>query len=211
LAFDLLTVGDDTHIGADTVLSGCTVADGVLRVGVVVIGKRCFIGNQCVLRPGTVMGDEVVIEDLTLVRSEVRISAGKRRAGSPAAPLPAAAAPPRFRPSVLRRCVFGLLAGLCFFFFPILIITAVFPGMVLLQLLAAGLGGFWYLAFTPVVALSFVGLLAPEVVLLQGVVHPGRIDFPPEGRAFPVYHRQGLPVFTWAISIRSAVGRCTSI
>src|SRR5262249_11022693 len=43
------------------------------------------------------------------------------------------------------------------------------------------------------------------------LVHPGRIDFPPEGRAFPVYHRQGLPVFTWAISIRSAVGRCTSI
>src|SRR5262249_50639911 len=89
LAFDLLTIGEDSHIGADTVLSGCIVEDGVLRIEPIVIGRRCFVGNQCVLRPGITLGDDVVVEDLSLLRSGIRVRAGKHRGGSPAAPLPA--------------------------------------------------------------------------------------------------------------------------
>jgi non-ribosomal peptide synthetase-like protein len=182
VAMDLLTIGDDTHVGADTVLSGCTVEGGMLRIEPIVVGRRCFVGSQCVLRPGAILGDDVVVEDLSLVRSGIQVRAGKRRAGSPAAPVPSAGKeqerePPR-SPSALGRTVFALVTALCFFLFPALIITALFPGMVLLDLMSAELGGYWYLAFTPLVALSFVVLLCLEIVLLKwliiGRVKPGK-------------------------------------
>jgi non-ribosomal peptide synthetase-like protein len=177
LAFDLMEVGDDAHIGPDTLMTGCVVEGGMLKVGKITLGKRCFIGTRCALRPGAKVGDDGWLGDLSLVRSEGVVYPGKRRAGSPAVPVPAPESPPTpARTSRARRAAFGALCGLGLFLFPALIVTAVLPGLALLQALSGSLG-LWYLAFTPLVALSFVGLFALEVVALKwlfvGRVRPG--------------------------------------
>jgi non-ribosomal peptide synthetase-like protein len=70
----------------------------------------------------------------------------------------------------------AVLVGLCVF--PALILAALVPGLLLLRAAAAGLGGYWYLALAPVVAVSFVVLFCLEVALLKwallGRVRPGR-------------------------------------
>jgi non-ribosomal peptide synthetase-like protein len=180
LAFDLLHIGDETHVGAETVLSGCVVEDGLLKIGHIDIGPRCFVGTRCVLRPGAAMAESSTLEDLSLLRSENRIRAGKRKAGSPAVPV---AGPPLGRPrrdvpySRARRVGFALLSALGVFVFPALLLAALFPGLVLLEVTANAFGGYWYLAFTPLVALSFIVLFCLEVALckwlLLGRVRPG--------------------------------------
>jgi non-ribosomal peptide synthetase-like protein len=183
LAFDLLTIGDAAHIGAETVLTGCEVEDGLLKIGPIGIGPRCFVGTRCVLRPGATMMEGSSLEDLSLLRSENRIRAGKRHGGSPAAPLPAAGLAPGGSgdlPPVrrARRVGFSLLAAVGVCIFPALLLGAIFPGLVLLEVVAGRLGGYWYLAVTPLVALSFIVLFCLEVALckwlLLGRVQPGR-------------------------------------
>ncbi|HEV3259123.1 MAG TPA: Pls/PosA family non-ribosomal peptide synthetase [Gemmataceae bacterium] len=182
LAFDLLSVGDDTHIGPETVLTGCAVEDGLLKIGPVIIGDGCFVGTRCVLRPGAEMAQGAALEDLSLLRSENRIRGGKRQSGSPAAPAPSAGlSPGRWRDmphaSPGRRIGFSLLAAVGALVLPSLVITAVFPGMLLLEVLYTALG-YWFLAFTPLVAVSFVLLFCLEVAVLKwlllGRVKPGR-------------------------------------
>ena len=45
-AWDCISIGDDTSIGADTQLSGVRVENGYLIIGRVDIGNRCFIGSH---------------------------------------------------------------------------------------------------------------------------------------------------------------------
>jgi len=47
--FDLVTIGDDTSIGADTQLLGCRIENGHLIIGRIDIGSRCFIGLHSAL------------------------------------------------------------------------------------------------------------------------------------------------------------------
>jgi non-ribosomal peptide synthetase-like protein len=181
-AYDLVSIGDDAHIGAGTVLSGGVVEDGLLKLAPILIGKRCRIGHRCLVRPGATMKEASSLEDLTLLRSESRVRAGKRRAGSPAAPV--SSAPVRadaglaHGPGSVRRIVFALLAGLCVFIFPVIPLAALVPGFLLLRWLAETLGGGWFLLFTPAATALFIFLFALEVFLLKwglvGRVKPGR-------------------------------------
>jgi non-ribosomal peptide synthetase-like protein len=232
LAFDLLTIGDDAHIGSETVITGCTVEDGLLKIGTIVIGKRCFVGTRCVLRPGATMGEGAWLEDLSLLRSETRIRGGKRLAGSPAAPaggLPAGRARDFARPTPARRIGFSLLTALSVLIFPALVIVALFPGLLVLEAVAAAWGGYWFLAATPVVAAGFIVLFCLEVALLKwllvGRVRPGR--YPLYGwfhfRKWFVDHLMGLvldvllPMYTslyqvpWFRLLGARVGKHTEL
>ena len=85
-AFDLVSVGDDSCIGIETMLMGYCLEDGLLRLGPVSVGKRCFIGSRAVVRPGTVMEDDARLEDLSLLPEGGRIPRGQTWIGSPARP-----------------------------------------------------------------------------------------------------------------------------
>ncbi len=50
-AWDLVSIGDDTSISADTQLHGARVEDGYLLIGRVDIGSRCFVGGAFRPRP----------------------------------------------------------------------------------------------------------------------------------------------------------------
>ncbi len=86
-AWDLLTIGADTSIGADSQFLCYRVEDGMLRLGTVEIGDRCFVGLHSALGLGVRMEDDSRLEDQSLLPDHEVIPAGEGRAGSP--PLPA--------------------------------------------------------------------------------------------------------------------------
>lgn len=184
--FDLLSIGDDSCLGADSHFTGTTVLDGWLIVGPVEIGQRCFVGTRTVLGPSTCMGDDATLEDLSLLPRGSSIPAGERWHGSPARRIDADSEHPIadvVRPTQVRRFLYGILYAIGVFVFPLLPMTAFFPGMVAMAHLNYHDEYYGYLIYSPLVALSFVVLISLEIVavkwLLLGRVRPG---------SYPLYH-----------------------
>src|SRR5262249_27850146 len=84
--FDLVTIGDDTCIGAQTQLLGYHVEDGMLIIGTVEIGSRCFIGTHSALGINTRMEDDSYLDDQSLLPGGAAPRSGGARRGSPAEP-----------------------------------------------------------------------------------------------------------------------------
>lgn len=139
--FDLLSIGDDTSIGGETLLLGYSVEDGFLRIGSVDIGSRCFIGIHSVLGLGVKMGDDARLDDLSLLPDGGSVARGESAGGSPARPSPvfvpevvaataAAAAPPTRR----RRALFGFLHVLSLYGLALALLPSILPSAALLWL-----------------------------------------------------------------------------
>src|SRR5437870_1049710 len=86
--YDLVSVGDNSSINSDSKLLGYTIEDGLLKLGSIDIGKRCFVGTRSALCENTVLKDDAALEDLSLLMSGVVIPAGETWIGSPARPAP---------------------------------------------------------------------------------------------------------------------------
>jgi non-ribosomal peptide synthetase-like protein len=106
--WDLLRIGEETSIGADTQLLGYRVENGMLVLGHVDIGSRCFVGLHSALGLDVRMEDGARLDDQSLLPDRQVIPAGEGRRGSPALPaevaLPAAPATAPVRP---RPILFG--------------------------------------------------------------------------------------------------------
>lgn len=108
--FDLLTIGDETSIGAESQLFGYRVEDGALVLGRIDLGNRCFVGTQCALGLNVEMGDDSVLDDLSLLPDNTSVPSGQTLRGSPAQP--AQVSLPEIKERVPRRrhpILFGLL------------------------------------------------------------------------------------------------------
>ncbi len=112
-AWDLVSIGDDTSIGAHTQLLGSRVENGMLRLGTVDIGTGCFIGIHSALGLGVRMGDGSALDDQSLLPDGQELAPGAGYRGSPAGPadvsLPAGGHPARRA----RRLLFGGLHLVC--------------------------------------------------------------------------------------------------
>jgi amino acid adenylation domain-containing protein len=112
-AWDLVSIGDDTSIGAHTQLLGSRVENGMLRLGTVDIGTGCFIGIHSALGLGVRMGEGSALDDQSLLADGQELAPGARYRGSPAGPadvsLPASVRPARRG----RRFLFGGLHLVC--------------------------------------------------------------------------------------------------
>jgi amino acid adenylation domain-containing protein len=266
--YDLLSIGEDSSINADSNLLGYTIENGQLKIGRITIGKRCFVGARCAVCENTVMEDDSALEDLSLLPRGTVIPRGETWLGSPARQVvgqasrlpsaPLAAAPPTTqasrcslaaasfpsppleerdrerrpsfsantpalvpqpsgmsvesaalgggngllspalsskggegepssrladalkpaRPSAARRFLFGILHGIGLLIFPVLVVAALFPGIVVMNELNYLDPYYWYLLLAPLVGLSFVVLLALEIAVVKwvllGRVKPGR-------------------------------------
>ena len=167
--YDLLTIGEDSSINADSNLLGYTVEAGQLKIGRITIGKRCFVGARSSLREDTVMEDDSALEDLSLLPQGAVIPQGQTWQGSPADKAEPASRPRRDapRPGAIRRFLFGLLHGIGLLIFPVLVVAALFPGIVVMNELNYLDPYYWYLLLAPLIGLSFIVLLALEIALLK--------------------------------------------
>jgi non-ribosomal peptide synthetase-like protein len=183
--YDLLSIGEDSSINPDSNLLGYTVENGQLKIGRITIGKRCFVGARSAMRENTVMEDDSALEDLSLLPRGCVIPRGATWLGSPAQPAVNQARreerSPGFqacRPSAGRRFLFGVLHGIGLLIFPVLVVAALFPGIVLMNQLNYLDPYYWYLLLAPLVGLSFIVLLALEIAVVKwvllGKVKPGR-------------------------------------
>jgi non-ribosomal peptide synthetase-like protein len=184
--YDLTTIGEDSSINADSNLLGYTIEDGQLKIGRITIGKRCFVGARSAVCEDTVMEDDSALEDLSLLPCGSVVPSGETWLGSPArkvaatgetpAPLLRASSPAR--PSAGRRFLFGVLHGIGLLIFPVLVVAALFPGIVVMNKLNYLDPYYWYLLLAPLIGLSFIVLLALEIALVKwvllGRVKPGR-------------------------------------
>jgi non-ribosomal peptide synthetase-like protein len=127
-AWDLVQIGDDVSIGADTQLPGYRVADGMLEIGSVTIGNRCFVGIHSALGLNSKMHDESKLDDQSLLPDGQEIGPGESRRGSPAqlaeVVVPKAFGLPR---SNKRIWFFGAIQFLILFFFPLLYLIPTLP------------------------------------------------------------------------------------
>jgi non-ribosomal peptide synthetase-like protein len=183
--YDLLSIGEDSSINADSTLLGYTIGDGKLEIGPITIGKRCFVGARATLGVDAIMEDDSALDDLSLLPSGGVIPRGETWQGSPARRsgqasrlVNEAAAAGSARPTASRRFAFGILHAIGLLTFPVLVVSALFPGIVLMNKLNYLDPYYWYLLLAPLVGLSFIVLLALEIVavkwLLLGKVKPGR-------------------------------------
>ena len=186
-AFDLIQIGPDTSIGQDARLSGYNLEGGHLELGPIQVGRRCRVGNRAILALGTLVEDGSVLEDLGLLPTGGRIPTCQHWVGSPARPLPIQATNVQRLTTELpeasapRRLGFLTLQAMGAFCVPVAFLAAIFPGLILINELYANTNGYFaYLVVAPVVALSFVVLLALEIAaakwLLLGRVKPGSYD-----------------------------------
>jgi non-ribosomal peptide synthetase-like protein len=142
-AWDLLSIGDDTSIGADTQLLGCRVEDGMLRLGTVQIGSGCFIGIHSALGLGVRMCYGSSLDDQSLLPDGETIPPGEGRQGSPPRPADVHVPTGAARRSPVRRFLFGVahLAAVEFTGLLMVIPGLVFLGLGVASYLLGGLIG----------------------------------------------------------------------
>jgi acetyltransferase-like isoleucine patch superfamily enzyme len=67
----LLTIGDNTILGYNTVLLGHEFLTRELRTGPVEIGRDAMIGANCTVLPGVRIGDGATVSACSLVNADV--------------------------------------------------------------------------------------------------------------------------------------------
>jgi non-ribosomal peptide synthetase-like protein len=191
--YDLLEIGDDSTINADSKLLGYTVEGGYLKLGRTAIGKRCFVGTRAAVRENAALEDDAALEDLSLLPRGSTIPRGETWSGSPARRVSAAtnqsdtSASRQIQSGALNvdamgcrlpRLALGFLQGVGLLLFPVLVVLPLFPGIVVMNHLNYIDPYYWYLFLSPLVGVSFVVLLCLEIAavkwLLLGKVNPGR-------------------------------------
>jgi non-ribosomal peptide synthetase-like protein len=153
--WDLVSIGDETSIGADTQLLGYRVENGYITFGQVHVGSRCFIGNHSALDLNTRMEDDSRLDDQSMLPEGHVIASGEGKRGSPAQ------AADVFVPegSPLKRNPFWLATAqlLIIHFLPLVALIPLIPFLAL-----------WYFAFADWGILP--GILALIVSVPAGVV-----------------------------------------
>jgi non-ribosomal peptide synthetase-like protein len=180
--YDLLSIGEGSSINADAKLLGYSVSGGLLRIGPISIGKRCFVGARTIIAESASMADGSSLEDMSLLVSGMAIGPGETWIGSPAQPrkgteqfgsekspvdLSGQSPPGQFALGVLH--FIGLLT------FPALVVAALFPGIMVMNRLNYLDPYYWYLFLSPLVGLSFVSFLCLEIAALKWLLL-GRIQ-----------------------------------
>jgi non-ribosomal peptide synthetase-like protein len=112
-AWDLISIGDDSSISADTQLFGARVEDGYLLIGRVDIGSRCFVGGHSALGLNVRMGNDSRLDAQSLLPDGTQLSQGEQRRGSPGIAATVAVPPGDIsRPSLRRQIAFVPVAWL---------------------------------------------------------------------------------------------------
>jgi non-ribosomal peptide synthetase-like protein len=176
--FDMVTIGADTSIGAETHILGYRIEDGELIIGRIDIGSRCFIGMRSCVGLDVKMSDDARLGDLSLLGDGIVMQRAESRHGSPALPAEVLVAEPTQHERHRQRpWLFGVLhLGLIYAMGYLLILTAA-PAATLVWLGFEWGGAAWaataMLASVPITISWFCVLLVAVKRLAIGKIRPG--------------------------------------
>ncbi|WP_219908073.1 Pls/PosA family non-ribosomal peptide synthetase [Enhygromyxa salina] len=175
--YDLVTIGDETSVGAQTQLPGYRIEDGLLILGRVDIGSRCFVGIHSALGLNCKMEDDSRLDNLSLLSDGETVPAGEGRRGSPAQPAEVEVPVSSTRPGKRRPVVFGLLHLLAADLVGLLLVLMAAPALVGLVLLVVYYGILVAMLATcvaiPVSVLLFCLMTAGFKALILRRLEPG--------------------------------------
>jgi non-ribosomal peptide synthetase-like protein len=175
---DLVSIGEHAILSDGTNLATTGVERGVLRLGMVTIGDRAFVGSMGVVGRDAVIGDGAVLEDLSMLPGGERIADGEVWTGSPAEKTdrqPDLSAP--VNPSALRKLAVttGLIVSALLL--PLAAVLPIAPGLIAIIELDWATTGYGYIAITPILALIYVLAMCTLMVAVKwtvvGKVKPG--------------------------------------
>jgi hypothetical protein len=83
----MITIGDNSIIGGEAVLSPHVYENGKLLIEPIVIGKNCLIGGHAYISPGVTVGDGSIIGMKAYVRRGKKLPAGTRMTAVAALPM----------------------------------------------------------------------------------------------------------------------------
>ncbi len=174
--FDLLRIGDDTSIGVETQLLGYRVEDGVLYIGSVDIGSRCYIGTHAAVGVDAWMSDDARLDDQSLLPDGARIPAGESRRGSPAQPavvhVPSLAMARDRAPLRRRLGMLGALQLLALAALSVALLPTLVPGYMLISLAEDTHKLGWVLAAIPAAGTLTLAVFCLWLVVLNNLVLP---------------------------------------
>ncbi|NUM88060.1 MAG: hypothetical protein HUU37_02545 [Bdellovibrionales bacterium] len=83
--WDLLTIDDNTMLGAGVVIQAHAAEAGKLHFRPVVIGKHCSVGRSSVILPGVEMGDHSILGAVSIATKDTKMPSHSVWGGVPAA------------------------------------------------------------------------------------------------------------------------------
>ncbi len=173
--FDLLTIGDKTCVGAESQLLGYRVEDGMLHMGSITIGNRCFMGISATMGINSTMHDDSRLDDLSFLPDGEIMQECEQRKGSPARParvsLPDFSAEGKDRH---RPILFSLLHVIALLGIELFLLLVAIPSIALI-LVAYNLESTWFWVITvllliPLYEISFcIGSVLCKYLLVPKV------------------------------------------
>ncbi|MEX0643113.1 MAG: Pls/PosA family non-ribosomal peptide synthetase, partial [Pirellulales bacterium] len=145
--YDLLTIGDDTCINSRTQLLGYRVEDGMLVIGAIDIGSRCYIGTHSCIGINTKMGDDCRLGNNSMLPDGTVMAASESRRGSPAEP--AEVVVPEINEEAAARrnpLLFGLLYFIASEIIGDLLLMTLVPPLLILLTVYLNFGLAWTIA-----------------------------------------------------------------
>ena len=187
VAFDLVSIGQNTSVGVDTHLLGYRVENGFLTLGNIDIGDNCFIGTHCCLGLNVRMRNRARLDDLSFLPDGSTIETDGARRGSPAKAvdflLPHALQQDGAR---YRGLLFGLIHLGLIYAMGYLLILSLLPGFCLLSyavysgsaatlvialMAVVPVSIAWYLLIVVAVKRLAVGRIAPGLYSIRSAAY----------------------------------------
>jgi acetyltransferase-like isoleucine patch superfamily enzyme len=80
----LVSIGDDVVLGNNSLVAASAIAKGRITLAPVTIGNRVTVGVNCVVLPGSELGDDSLIVGGSIVLPATKVPAGETWRGNPA-------------------------------------------------------------------------------------------------------------------------------
>lgn len=154
---DLVHIGKDAIIGRGAAIATTCVEQGLLRIGPCHIGEGAAIGVMAVVGHNTHVGASAALEDMSALPAGGCITCGERWGGSPAIRRGLREkSPATLLPSPARRMLvtLGLVAAATLL--PLAAVLPIAPGLIGMIELDWASSGYGYIAWSPVLALTYV-------------------------------------------------------
>ena len=176
-AFDLVSIGANASIGAETHILGYKIENGWLVIGPVSIGEDCYIGTHCALGINVRMADRSCLEDLSALPDDAIVDTGTTMRGSPPKNMNGSVTDLARSGGRALGLLFGLIHLLLIYSMGYLLILSALPAVAIVAL-ALYSGGPWIafaasFATVPVSLLWYLKLVTTVKRLFVGRIKPG--------------------------------------
>jgi len=175
-SFDLMSIGDNSSIGADVGATGYKVQHGWLHIGAITVGEDCYVGANSVLGINVKIGNGSKLGEHSLLSDGQIIPDGESYIGSPAYPgkVEIFQTPTE---TILRSKTKRFLHAICHYLLLMLLelvyVVSVAPGIILIVYIyyisGALINCIWAI---PLAALLFISLMILQISLLKKIFRP---------------------------------------